>query len=202
MTFALKKLTQVAALIGSLLMPWAAAQAQTQADPHHPAEAGQGETQPPTTGTAGGATMGQGMPGAGMMGPGMMRMMEMMHGSTMGMMGGCPMLGEGSSPHSEGRVAFLKAELGITDAQKAVWDDYAKALKQNFSSMQMGGQPMMGMMGAGSPVEKLDARLAMMEGRVTALKALKVPLTALYSALSPEQKATADRLLTSMGCMM
>jgi hypothetical protein len=49
-----------------------------------------------------------------MMGPGMMGMMRMM--------GDCPMMGmmmgADTSTFTEGRVAFLKAELAITDAQK------------------------------------------------------------------------------------
>jgi hypothetical protein len=38
--------------------------------------------------------------------------------------------------HSEGRVAFLKAEPAITNAQKTVWDAYAAAIKANLQSMQ------------------------------------------------------------------
>jgi hypothetical protein len=56
-----------------------------------------------------------------MMGPGMMGMMRMM--------GDCPMMGmmmgADTSTFTEGRIAFLKAELAITDAQKAVWEAYA-----------------------------------------------------------------------------
>ena len=62
-----------------------------------------------------------------------------------GMMGyysqgiGCPMMGFTSDgqtlPFAEGRIAFLKAELGITDAQKSQWDAYADSIKQNLQSM-------------------------------------------------------------------
>ena len=52
------------------------------------------------------------MAGRGMVGMGMMRMMAE-----------CPMMmGGDMASHAEGRIAFLKAELAITDAQKAVWD--------------------------------------------------------------------------------
>lgn len=54
------------------------------------------------------------------------------------MMGGCPMVGaEGRAlTFAEGRLAFLKAELAITDAQKGIWDAYAEATKKNLQSMQ------------------------------------------------------------------
>jgi hypothetical protein len=41
-----------------------------------------------------------------------------------------------------------------------------------------------------------------MEGRLTALKAVKPALANLYAALSDEQKKKADELLTGVGCMM
>ena len=68
-----------------------------------------------------------------MMGPGMMgRDSPMGPGGMMGMMGGCPMIGTDgqASTFIDGRIAFLKAELAITDAQKSVWDAYADATKR------------------------------------------------------------------------
>ena len=57
-----------------------------------------------------------------------------------GMMGGCPMVGISSDGQTltfvDGRIAFLKAELGITDAQTSVWDAYAEAIKRNLQNMQ------------------------------------------------------------------
>ncbi|MBI2253093.1 MAG: Spy/CpxP family protein refolding chaperone [Proteobacteria bacterium] len=37
--------------------------------------------------------------------------------------------------HVEGRLAFLKTELKITDSQEGVWEDYAKALRANARQM-------------------------------------------------------------------
>lgn len=148
-----------------------------------------------------GMGMGQGM-GMGMrMGPG---------GMSMGMGGGCPMMGGMMmggmagmmAAHAEGRVAFLKAELGITQAQQAAWDAYAAALKKNLANMQSMHQTMMAAKPAATPVERLDQHIAHMEGRISALKEVKAPLAALYEALSDEQKKKADALLTGMGCMM
>jgi hypothetical protein len=123
----------------------------------------------------------------------------------MGMMGGggCPMVGGGDIPtYREGRIAFLKAELAITEAQTKVWDVYAEALKKNLQSMQDMRESMLAARSAKTPVERLNAHITAMEGRLQALKDVKPALAALYDALSDDQKRTADDLLTGMGCMM
>ena len=147
-------------------------------------------------------------------GPGMMygpRMMGPGYGSGMTfgpgmMMGGCPMIGTTTdgqtSTFTEGRIAFLRAELGITDAQKAVWDAYAEAIKGNLQSMQGMWQTMKGLSEAKTPVERLDVHIVAMETRLTVLKGVKPALANLYAALTAEQKKKADELLTGMGCMM
>lgn len=140
--------------------------------------------------------------GWGMMGPGMMdRDWQMGPG---GMMGGCPMMGTNgqASTFIDGRIAFLKAELAITDAQKGAWDAYADATKRNLQSMQGMWQTMKTVFDAKTPVERLDAQLAAMESRIKALKEVKPAVAKLYEALSAEQKKNADEILTSMGCMM
>jgi hypothetical protein len=146
---------------------------------------------------------GQGY-GPGMMGPG--------HGPGMmgnygpGMMGGCPMMGTTTdgqvSTFAEGRIAFLKAELGITDAQKSVWDAYAETIKGNLQNMQGMWPTMMTVFEAKTPADRLDAQIAAMDGRLAALKQIKPALVNLYAALSAEQKKKADEVLTGMGCMM
>jgi hypothetical protein len=70
------------------------------------------------------------------MGPGMMMQMPMMQGMGPGsMMGMGPMMG-GPGQHIEGRIAFLKAELGSTPEQEQAWNAYAEALRGSASSMQ------------------------------------------------------------------
>ena len=124
-----------------------------------------------------------------------------------GMMGrDCPMMGMmmggSKSTFSDGRIAFLKAELAITDSQKPVFDAYAAVLKDNLQNMHAMRQSMMGGMSAKTPAERLDAHLSMMEGRTASLRKVKPKLEALYAALSDDQKKKADELLTGMGCMM
>ena len=115
----------------------------------------------------------------------------------MGMMGGTDM-----SAFTEGRIAFLKAELGVTDQQKSAWEAYAAALKKNLEGMQAARQTMMKVMQATSPVERVDARISMMESRLSTLKEIKPVLATLYNSLSDDQKKKADQVLIGMGCMM
>jgi hypothetical protein len=148
-----------------------------------------------------------GMMGSGTMDPGMMGQ-GMGRGGMMGMMGGgCPMMAmmgrNGAAPSfAEGRIAFIKAELAITDAQYGVWDAYAAALRKNLESMQSMRKTMMSATQPASPVERLDLHISTMESRLQSLKEVKPALAALYAALSEDQKKKADDLLTGMGCMM
>jgi hypothetical protein len=129
-------------------------------------------------------------------------------GGMMGMMGaGCPMMGmmgrnEDASTFAEGRIAFIKAELAITDAQKDVWEAYATALRKNLESMRQMRATMMGASRPASPVERLDLHISTMESRLQALKEVKPALSALYATLSEDQKKSSESLLTGMGCMM
>jgi len=138
-----------------------------------------------------GMMQGDGMMGGMVQGRGMMEIMR-----------DCPMMGGATATHAEGRIAFLKAELAITDQQKEAWEAYAAAIKKNLDGMQVMRETMMTVMQAKSPVERLDAHIGAMDARVAALKEIKPALANLYAALSDEQKKKADELLTGMGCMM
>lgn len=143
--------------------------------------------------------MGQGMMGGQDIGPGMMGQ------SGMGMMGHGMMMGRGMmndmGPMMEGRLAYMRAELGITAEQTAAWDDYAKAVKARVASMQETRTEMMKVMHSGSALDRLDARTKAMENMVQNLKAVRPSVEALYNALSDDQKKKADALL-GIGCCM
>ena len=141
-----------------------------------------------------GGTQGGGMKG-GMM-PGMMQGGGMM-GMT-GMMENCPM-GGGTAAYTEGRLAFLKADLAITDQQKAAWEAMPRIEpRRNERRARCHDEGRAGRV-AGRPPRRADRA---MEATAATLKELKPALTALYAALSDEQKKKADALLTGMGCMM
>lgn len=133
-------------------------------------------------------------------------------GMHMGDMTGGPMMGHtpGSGMHHgmmmhgpavEGRLAYLKAELGITEAQVPAWNGYITAVKARLSTMQGAHQAMMQAWQSGTAVARLDAHTKSMESMVESLKALRPATEALYAGLSADQKLKADQLL-GMGCCM
>jgi hypothetical protein len=145
-----------------------------------------------------------GMMGGYAMGPGYGY--GMMGNYGLGLMGGCQMMGatiDGKIvTFAEGRIAFLRAELGITDAQKSVWEAYAATIKGNLQSMQGMWQITKTVFEAKTPADRLDVQIAAMESRLATLKEVKPALEKLYAALSDEQKKKADEVLMGMGCMM
>ena len=152
-------------------------------DPHHPAASAAATTPGMPMGMGGGQ-----MSGMGMMGPGMMGQ------NGMGMM----------AEHVEGRLAFLKAELKITDAQLPLWNAFSAAMRDNAKAMQgMQGGMMAGMTQAATLPDKLAAGEKMLGTRLDAVRKLKAAADPLYAALSADQKKTADEIMVSpMGMMM
>lgn len=148
-------------------------------------------------GNMGMGMMGQGM--QGMMGPGMMGNMPMGMGSMGQGMGPGMMMGQG--PMMEGRLAYLKAELGITDTQAAAWDGYVSAVKARGDTMQSMHATMMQAMQSGTAFARMDAHAAAMQSMMDSMKSLKPATEALYKVLGDDQKKKADMLL-GMGCCM
>jgi hypothetical protein len=100
----------------------------------------------------------------------------------------------------EGRIAFLRAELRITDAQNDAWNAFADALRANARNLSEVRSSIM------ATQQGLVERLALLEGwlaaRLEGTRAIKSGLTALASTLSDDQKKTADDLLAPhMGMM-
>jgi hypothetical protein len=137
--------------------------------------------------------MPPGMAGQGMMG---MDGGDMMGGGRMmGMMGGPGMMMRMMSAHIEGRLAFLKTELKITEAQASQWTAFADAIRANAKSMTGMHQSM----AARGADKTLPERLAFMQSAMTAhldgLAKTTAALTKLYDVLSAEQKKTADEIV-------
>ena len=196
----MKKATLVVAGMAAaslVISGWAYAQSSHQE--HHPNKDASEQSMPMKKGMKPPQMRGGGMKGrGGMMGKGMM-------GGGM-MAGRCPMMGmmmnsETGETHAAGRVAFIKAELGITEAQQEAFDGYARALKNNLEHMQSMRSEMMAAMQSETPVERLSGHIDMMEGRLATLKQVKPALEKLYGVLSDPQKEKANKVLTGMGCM-
>jgi LTXXQ motif family protein len=202
----MKRLALAAALL--LATAGSLSQAQSPADheKHHPDQKEAPAAKPPAPSKGhgmGGSSGMQGMNGGGgmmnMMG-GKMPMMEMMQ--MMGMMrqsgGG---MGMATIDRVEGRIAFLRAELKITDAQNAAWNAFADAMRTNAKSLGEVRSTMM----AGAKQNLVD-RLALQEkwlaARLEGTRAIKAALANLVGTLSDDQKKTADELLAPhMGMM-
>ena len=82
------------------------------------------------------------------MGGGHGSMMDMMH-MMMGERGGGMGMMSAMAGHVEGRLAFLKTELKITDTQQPLWNKFADALRDNAKTMT---QVMQGRMSPGKSV--------------------------------------------------
>jgi hypothetical protein len=146
--------------------------------------------------------------GGYMMGPGMMGPNGMMGNRTMGpwMMGWngqgvsmCAMM----TGHIEGRLAFLKTELKIMDAQASLWNAYADASRDNAKAMTAHGTAMMSGASTGlSLPDRLDQHEQFMAAQLDALRAMNKALKPLYTALNDAQKQAADQFVWSpMGMM-
>lgn len=184
----------------------ACAQAPAAGDPHHPPQ------------TAAPAQAAPGQPGMGgqqgMMGD--MPMMSMMHDMMRDMMRDMPMMnmmrmmrsmgmmGPGTAgaliDRVEGRIAFLRAELKITDAQASAWNGFADALRTNAQKLAqvraaMMPQPGSAQQQAPTLAERLDLQERWLAARLEGIRAIKAAYVTLYATLSDDQKKTAGELL-------
>ena len=138
-----------------------------------------------------GAQQQGGMPSMCMMG-GMAQGGQVTGMQPMGMMGQNGMAG-----HVEGRIAFLKAELKITDAQQPLWNAVANAMRAIGTAAKDHPVPMgcMGMNTPGTLPEKLAARDNALTAHLDAIRELRTAFDPLYASLSADQKKTADSLM-------
>jgi hypothetical protein len=149
--------------------------------------------------------MGMGnMPMMGMMNDmkNMMSSMSTMH--NMEMMQRMGMMGSGTGGMAtvdrvEGRIAFLRAELKITDAQAEPWSGFADALRANAKKLAEIRTSMMPKPGDAQPPTDMTARLDLQEqwlaARLDGVRAIKSAFVKLNDVLSDDQKKTAGELL-------
>ena len=157
-------------------------------------------TPPPAPGNAAppAPSQGAGMPTPG--GSGMMGMMGMMQSGGMPMPMMASMMEHASivqamEGHTEGRLAFLKAELAITEAQLPVWNAYADAMRAE-TKRPAHKAPMGQAIPAATWLDRLAHQEHELENGLDTLRRLKGVSSALYGALSAAQKKLADALLS------
>ena len=148
------------------------------------------------------------MPDQGKMGQqgaqsGMMMMMEkMMQGHMGGMSGmgaatGTTGMATGTADVTErieGRIAFLKAELQITDKQMADWNVLAEALRSGRQHL-VEARKFLVMDGKTSSADRLARYEGHLTERLEAIKSARAAFVRLYPTLGDAQKQTADAIL-------
>jgi hypothetical protein len=193
-----------ASLVILCVPPLGLAQTQTPPAPstedrsaHHPAAA----SEPAARADSLGKAQPDGTPG--MMGTGgrmgdmkqmmpMMRNMMTMMGAQSGMM----------AVNVEGRIASLKTELKITDAQEPQWSRFADALRATAKSMNGMFEQMMSSGTEATLPARLERHEKMLSAHLNVLKTFKQAVDPRYAVLSDAQKKTVDQLMIGpMGMM-
>jgi hypothetical protein len=125
----------------------------------------------------------------------MMQMMEKMMGSHMSMPGMGATSGTADvTDRIEGRIAFLKAELEITDKQMTDWNVLADALRSSRQHLVEARKHLVPDDKANSPdrIERYERHLT---ERLEAVKSARSAFARLYPNLNDSQKQTADTIL-------
>ncbi len=157
-------------------------------DAHHPPAVAVPSPSPAAPAAPG---MGRGMMNQGMMGhgaaspgPGGMSMMSMMGLSEAGRL-----------DRVNGHLAFLQAELKISDAQLPLWNAFAEAIRSSAQNHNRSlDAPMAAASGAG-PLARLEQQERVLTQRLDGVRAIRGSFAPLYAALSPEQQKTFSDLL-------
>ncbi|MBW8269485.1 Spy/CpxP family protein refolding chaperone [Caldovatus aquaticus] len=121
-----------------------------------------------------------GAPRGGAMGPGMM------------------MDPDGMRPFEriEGRLAYYRAELGITEAQMPQWNAFADAMRAAAARLRQAyAQAMQAAAQAGTAPEQIERWIALLSARLEAIRSVADAARSLYATLSEQQKRTADALM-------
>ncbi len=132
-----------------------------------------------------------------------MMMMEKMMGSQMGGMSG-PGAATGTTgiatgtadvtERIEGRIAFLKAELQITDKQMAEWNVLAEALRSGRQHL-VEARKFLVMDDKTTSADRLGRYEGHLTERLEAVKSARGAFGRLYPTLNDAQKQTADAIL-------
>lgn len=95
-------------------------------------------------------------------------------------------------------LSFLKSELKITADQEPLWQAYAEKMKSEAGK----GYAAMRAQAADEKLtapERMEKMQSLMQERLTAMQGVHESFNRLYTALTPEQKATADQFAARMG---
>jgi hypothetical protein len=99
----------------------------------------------------------------------------------------------------EGRLAFIKAELKITEAQKSAWDELASVIRSAATHHNERMRAVFsGAEDAKTLPQRIEAQEQFMTTRLEEIRQVKGSLNKLYALLSDEQKKEADHVVLPM----
>ena len=93
----------------------------------------------------------------------------------------------------EAHLAYLKTDLGITVAQQPAWNAFAAMARKQAGDRQALGNRMREEKAALAVPQRMEKFAEAMKQRATGIQAMAGAVKDLYAALTPEQKAIADR---------
>jgi hypothetical protein len=99
--------------------------------------------------------------------------------------------------HIEGRLAYLRTELKITDAQAPLWDKVAAALRDRATKMDAAIAAFRQARSDDTRPDllgQMEGRIRSGEARIESDRAFLAAFRPLYAALSDDQKKTAEEL--------
>lgn len=100
----------------------------------------------------------------------------------------------------EGRLAYLKTRLEITEAQTPLWDNFATTLRSHMAERAATrAEPREAGDARPTLLERLEREQARIAARAERLDATAEALIPLYNAFDDAQKETADRVLNRFG---
>ena len=97
--------------------------------------------------------------------------------------------------HTEGILAFYKAELRITEAQTPQWNIFADAARAGAKGMREALQRAATQPATATAAERLERRVALLSSFLDATKAAAAAVKPLYAALTQEQRKLADEFM-------
>lgn len=102
--------------------------------------------------------------------------------------------------HIEGRIAYLKTELKITDAQQPLFDAVASAMRDNAKAMHDAFQSLRGDRSQPqTALSRMEARAKLAQLRADNEVKMLAAFRPLYQGMSPDQQKAADEMLGHHG---
>ena len=102
----------------------------------------------------------------------------------------------GGAEHVEGRIAYLKTELKITDAQTQDWDKVAGVMRENAKArQQLRDEEAANRDKPQTALQRLDWIERLSQARAKSITAFADAFKPLYDRMSDDQRKAADALL-------